>query len=59
LKKLQEPVEAVLAALTIYAQAQASFGAKEEGLRGQMQHAALQQIHGAVERLTEMSQAEG
>jgi hypothetical protein len=55
LPKLREPVEAILTALTIYAQAQTSFGAKQEKLREQMQHAALQQMHESVERLAEMS----
>ncbi len=58
LRKLQESVEEVLAALAVYTQAQVSFGLKQEKHRGQMQHAALEQMHAAVERLAEMSKAD-
>lgn len=52
-------LEEVLAALAVFVQAQASFGLRQEELRGQVQHAALGQINGAIERLAKMSKAEG
>lgn len=57
LRKLRDPVEEVLAGLTVYVQAQASFGAKQEQLRGQIQHAALQQMSGGMDRLAEVGKA--
>ena len=51
LKELRRPVEEILVALTTYVEAQTMIGAKQEGLRGQMQEVALDQMNAAVEQL--------
>ncbi len=51
IKRVQDPTEEILGALAIYIQAHAFLGAKQEKLREQVQHAAVEQMSNAVKQL--------
>jgi hypothetical protein len=53
IRQVEGPIEEVLGALSIYVQAHAFLGAKQERLRDQVQHAALEQMKAAVQQLAE------
>lgn len=52
-KRVMGPAEEMLGALAIYVQAQAFFGAEQEKLRVQIQHAAVEQMSNAVKQLAQ------
>jgi hypothetical protein len=55
-KKLREPIEEILVALTTYVEAQAFFSDEQEKLRAPVQQSALEHLGRAVEQLREITQ---